>query len=67
MIANVVLAGFGNGTVSGSIAYVVTRGYEIAEGFEGYLSAASVSLSASLTAELSIESTLNASATLEPI
>lgn len=30
-IASVVLGGFGNGTVSGSIALVVTRGYAIGE------------------------------------
>ena len=30
-IALVVTAGFGNGTISGSIADVVTRGYTIAE------------------------------------
>lgn len=31
MIANVVLAGFGNGTVAGSIAYVATRGFDMGE------------------------------------
>lgn len=33
-IANIVLQGFGNGTVEGSIASIVTRGYDLGEPVE---------------------------------
>ena len=66
-IALIVTRGYGNGTLSGSITNVVTRGYSIGAPLAehvGYLSG-DISIEQSLSATINLSAALSATITLE--